>query len=99
MVSMSSLHDKYKLDPFNVRIHKLAKKCLNTILSNYSTNLDLLPITKYKYSNYEIKENPIRKRKRPIIQRIDKYLSRVHKCHLHSLNKPNKWVEPEPLFT
>ena len=98
-ICMSSLHNKFKIDAFNVRIHKLAKKCLNTMVNNYSSNPSSQPLTKYKYSEYTIKENPLRKRRRPIMQRINKYLCTAKKCQLHLLNNPNTWAEPQPLFT
>ena len=98
-ISMSSLHKKFKIDAFNVRTYKLAKKCLNTILNTYSSNTDSLPIKNYKYSDYIIKEEPLRKRRRPIIQRINKYLCTAKKCKLYSLNKTNNWDEPQPMFT
>ena len=98
-ISMSSLHDKFNIDSFNVRIFKLAKKCLSNIINKYSTNINVQPITKYKYSGYTIKNNPLRKRKRPMIQRISKFLCTKKKCLLYSLNNPKIWGEPQPMYT
>ena len=98
-IKMSTLHDKYKIDAYNIRIHKLAKKCLNTLICNYSPNSDLNPIKKYKYSNYINENEPLKNRKRPLIQRINKYLAQKKKCILYELNKTNGWPEPSPMYT
>ena len=96
-IKMSHLHTKTKLPVMNIRMHKLAKKCLNTIINNYSANINVTPCKVYKFSDYTITENPIKSRKRPILQRINKYLSQNKKCFLYKLNK--QWDYPDPIYT
>ena len=96
-IKSSSLHERTKIKAFNVRLHRLSTKSLNTIINNYSPNSDLNPGLVYKFSDYEITTDPIRTRKRPILQRINKYLSAKRKCKLFKLNK--EWPEPLPIYS
>ena len=74
-IKSSSLHEKYKMPAINVRLHKLAKKCINSIINTYSPDINKNPVPFYKYSNYEITKDPIKPRKRPVLQMINKYIT------------------------
>ena len=97
-IKMSSLHEKYKYPAMNIRLYKLAKKCINKIINTYSPDLDKNPVAYYKYSDFQITDAPIKPRKRPILQKINKYISNNKKCLLYKLNKDNVWPEPEPIY-
>ena len=95
---MSTLHEQSKIVPMNLRLYKLAKKCIGKIINTYSPNIDVNPIPIYKYSDYSITDEPIRKRRRPVIQMINKYIAKNKKCLLYQLNNESKWPEPSPIF-
>ena len=82
----------------NVRLYKLAKKCINSIINTYSPDINKNPIPFYKFSDYEITEEPLKTRKRPVLQKINKYISNNKKCLLYKLNKDDLWPEPEPIY-
>ena len=96
-IKMETLHKKYKLPAMNLRLHRLAKKCVKKIIETYSPNIDLNPVKLYKYSDFELSNEPLRKRKRPILQRINKYIANQKRCSLYKLN--DNWEEPSEVFT
>ena len=98
-VKMSKLHEDLKMLPMNVRLHSLAKKCISKIIDKYSPNIEVNPINTYKYSDYTITDEPLRKRRRTMLQRINKYISGNKKCSLYRLNNSVKWPIPESIFT
>ena len=97
-IKASSLHEKYKIPAINTRLHKLARKCINSIINTYSPDIDKNPVPRYKYSNYQINIDPIKPRKRPVLQMINKYITNNKKCKLYKLNKDAHWPEPDSIY-
>ena len=73
-INMEDLHAELKIEPLNIRIDKMANKTLNKIREMYHIPKDEERFTTYKYSAYEIKDQPFRKRKMTIAERINKFL-------------------------
>ena len=94
------LHEKLKIEPLNQRLNRLAKKMLYGAREKYTKNPALPDEAYYKLSDYYIQEMPIRKRKRPVAERINKYIYKKvgKKSILHSLPEEKKWRIPEAIY-
>ena len=98
-VSSISLHERLNIEPLNTRAHKLATKSLKKMNNVYSPKTELNPIPFYKYSEYTIQGTPIKQRKRPVLQRILKYIAISHKkSSINVIKRSNSWSPPLPLF-
>ena len=100
---IKNYHEKIKLKPMNVRIHKLSTKVVSTIRDLYLCNNLNHTVKPYKYSNYTIQASSYRNKKRTLALRIKKYIyTRNHGKYrgiLYNKNDPEKWKEPEPLYS
>ena len=66
----------------------------------YFTSKDNLREFNYKFSDYKIEDPPIRKRRRTMAEKIDKYLIKPnHQQNLIKLTPPVElWVPPEAIY-
>ena len=97
---MKKLHEDLKIEPYNIRINKLSNKLLNKMKELYHIPKNQSPYFKYKYSNYEITEEPYRSRRRSLSQRINKYILKPNNINniIISAPTPDKWKPPQPFY-
>ena len=101
-ITAKSLHEDLNIEPMNVRIDRLACKSINKMKSLYNS----IPknenrVTRYKYSDYCIEEQPLRNRRRSVADHIDKYILKP-RGHDNLLKKERSWEDwqaPPPIYT
>ena len=97
------LHSTAKIDPINVRLHKLARKKLYKMKSSYypcqeQVNDCLLKLE--NFGNYVNPSPPIKAKQRSIFKQIDKKICLNDRSSLY--NHPSNWddfIIPDPIYT
>ena len=98
-VKCSLLYEILSIEPLNIRTHKLAIKTFNKMKNIYSPKTELNPVPYYKYSDYAIEDTPLKQRKRPVLQRIRKFIATNSKqISINAIKNPNSWSPPLPLL-
>ena len=69
------LHDKIKMEPMNIRINQLANKIHKTMKNTYMSKKKLFPPIYKLDLDYEIKDEPIRKRRKTQAMKINEYIN------------------------
>ena len=88
-ISSKELHTISKLDPLNVRINFLANKTFNKIHETYSPSNGLYPDHFNLFSDYEIIDPPLKRRKCSVASRIIK--------RIYSQKSLCPWFDPPSL--
>ena len=89
------------IEPFNVRLDRLACKTINKMREMYITPHNRIKESNYKFSDYIIEDQPIRSRRKSLADKIDKYILKPRK-HLNILKTEKSWDQwepPTPIYT
>ena len=100
-LNMERTHNALKIEPFNIRINKLANKFENKTKDTFFPKPNEVSNVLYKYSEYTITEPPRRKRRKTLFQKLNKNILQ-HRNHALILNKVvpiDKWKPPPPIYT
>ena len=98
---VTEIHKELNIQPLNIRISKSNNKLINKCKEiQYPQPEDNTLIT-YKFSDYIIEDQPKRKRKMTIGQRIHKFILNTN--HLNNFIKEepitSNWIPPTPIIT
>ena len=95
------LHEVTKIEPLNIRLNRLAKKMAYKAKEKYLNKNNESDDIFYRLSDYIIEEPPLKKKKKSLIMRINKYIygKGSRKSLLHSLPKDEaNWPTPGPIY-
>ena len=100
-IDMKSVHEELKIMPINVRIDYLANRCINKIKDKYIPKKNHITDVNYKYGDFLIEDNPIRTKRRSIVDRVNKYILRPnnHKNIIISEKSISEWKAPSPIYS
>ena len=99
-VRTCTIHEKLKIEPFNIRLNRLSKKMMYKAKEKYLNNPTKTEDLFYKLSDYTIESQPLKKKKRSIVERMDKYIfgKDRRRSVLNSLPPEENWIIPPALF-
>ena len=99
-VKITEMHTKLKIEPLNLRLNKLAKKMLYRSKDKYLNKEIENNDAYYKLSDFILEGPPLKKKKRPLVDRMNKYIFKKsnRRSTLHSLPKEDNWPTPAPIF-
>ena len=99
--NMENAHKELDLLPLNIRISKLANKVNNKAKDYYISSKNYKRPKIYKYSEYEIENPPIRKRRKSLYERVNSKILKIrnHQPIFKKLKSIEKWVPPSPIYT
>ena len=99
-IKITEMHEKLKIEPLNIRLNKLAKKMLYRTKDKYLSKEAVSDEAYYKLSDYILEGPPLKKRKRSLMDKVNKYIARKsnRRCTLHSLPDEDNWPIPEPIY-
>ena len=99
--NVKDLHEELDIMPLNIRISKLNNKMINKCREIHYPNKGNEIIPHYKFSDYTIKEEPLRKKKQSVAQRIDKNILKINHLKNPILKEPKieEWTPPTPIYT
>ena len=99
--NIKDLHEELDIMPLNIRISKLNNKMINKCREIHYPKKGNEIIPHYKFSDYTIKEEPLRKKKQSVAQRIDKNILKINHLKNPILKEPKieEWTPPTPIYT
>ena len=100
-VKIKDMHESLKIEPLNVRIDKLCNKVYNKIKEIYYIPKTQNRNTFYKYSDFTLENEPIRKRRKSVAQQVEKHIINPNKGYnpIKTEKPRDQWKPPKPIYT
>ena len=97
---MIELHEELRTEVLNIRIDKLSNKIKNKMKEICYLSKNKVSDINYKYSGYQNEEQPVRSRRKSLLEKIDKYIIQQGKTNpIKEEPSQEKRKAPTPIFT